>query len=213
MSAIRPDDHMRDHWWWRPGWHVGRRMYTWHITFDDQPALHELVRAYQAALTSLSGLDLIPLRWLHLTTQGIAFTDEISSQEIADIVEAARKRLSTQHSVALTAGPAFVDPEAIMLELTSANALYPIRSSIRAAIAEVRGAARVPEADQWNPHISLAYSNGDGPAAPYIEALQNVKHPPADLTISAVHLIELSRDTHLYQWTTRAEIPLTGPTA
>jgi predicted dehydrogenase len=27
---------------------------------------------------------------------------------------------------------------------------------------------------------------------------------------SAVSLIELSRDTHLYQWTTKAEIPLTG---
>lgn len=208
MSAIGPDDHMRNHWWWRPGWHVGRKMYTWHITFNDQPSLHQLVKAYQAPLTSLSGLDLIPLRWLHLTTQGVAFTDEIGWEEVARIIEAARKRLAAQRPVSLTAGPAFVDPEAIMLDLPSANALYPIRERIRAAIAEVRGAANVPEADQWNPHISLAYSNSDGLASPYIEALQTVTRSPADLTISAVHLIELSRDTRLYEWTTKAGISL-----
>jgi hypothetical protein len=212
MNAIGPDDHMRDHWWWRPGWHVGRRMYTWHITFDDQPQLHELVKAYQAALTSLSGLDLIPAPWLHLTMQGVAFTDEISWQEVADIIEAARERLAAQHSVSLTAGPALVDPEAIMLGLSSGEALYPVRNNIRAAIAEVRGAAKVPEAEQWNPHISIAYSNGDGTAACYIEALQTVRCFPASLTVPAVHLIELSRDTHLYQWTAKAEIPLAGPT-
>jgi hypothetical protein len=185
-------------------------MYTWHLTFDDQPSLHELVEAYQAALTPLSGLDLIPIRWLHLTTQGIAFTDEISWQEVAEIAEAARKRLAALRPVGQTAGPAFVDPEAIQLELPSANALRPIRESIRAAIADVCGAANVPEAEQWNPHISIAYSNSDGSAAPYIEALQTVTRSPADLTISAVHLIELSRDTHLYQWTTKAEISLAG---
>ncbi|MGH3777668.1 MAG: hypothetical protein ACRDRR_18385 [Pseudonocardiaceae bacterium] len=32
---------MRDHWWW-PGWRVGRSSYTWHVTFDDQPAVHRL---------------------------------------------------------------------------------------------------------------------------------------------------------------------------
>jgi hypothetical protein len=24
---------MADHWWWRPGWRHGRRMYYWHVTF------------------------------------------------------------------------------------------------------------------------------------------------------------------------------------
>lgn len=186
-------------------------MYTWHITFDGQHKLHELVKAYQADLASLSGLDLIPVRWLHLTTQGIAFTDEIGEREVGGIVEAARKRLATQPPVSLTAGPAIVDPEAIMLELPSAHALYPVRDNLRAAIADTRSAAKVPEAEQWNPHISLAYSNSDGLAAPYIAALQTVTRAPAEFTISAVHLIELGRDTHLYRWTTKAEIPLTSP--
>jgi len=206
MSTIGPNDLMRDHWWWRPGWRIGRSMYTWHVTFDDQPQLHELVSAYQSALSPLSGLDLIPARWLHLTMQGIGFTDEISDREIADIADTARKRLSNQHPVSLTVGPASVDPEAVMFEVTPTNALNPVRDSIRAAISDVRGPAEVPESEEWTPHISLAYSNSDGLAAPYVAAVDSVSNPPVTLTISKVHLIELNRDAQLYQWKTKAEV-------
>src|SRR6202035_5627646 len=70
-------ERMRDHWWWRPGWRPGRRMYAWHFTFDGETALHELVDVYQQRLAGLPGLDPIPRQWLHLTTQGIGFTDEV----------------------------------------------------------------------------------------------------------------------------------------
>jgi 2'-5' RNA ligase len=185
-------------------------MYTWHVTFDDHPELHELVSAYQAALSPLGGLDLIPARWLHLTMQGIAFTDETSQQEVADIADAARKRLANQRAVSLTIGPAVVDPEAIMFEVTPTDALTPVRAAIRSAIADVRGAEQVPESDEWTPHISLAYSNSDGSAAPFITAVDSVPNLPVTLTVSKAHLIELNRDTHLYQWTTTAEIPLSS---
>jgi 2'-5' RNA ligase len=210
MNAIGPSEHMRDHWWWRPGWRVGRSMYTWHVTFDDHPQLHELVSAYQSALSSLPGLDLIPGRWLHLTMQGIGFTDEVSEREIADIADVARKRLANQRPVPLTVGRASVDPEAIMFDVTPTDALSPIRSAIRAAISDVRGAAEVPESEEWTPHISLAYSNSDDVAAPYIAAVDSVSKPPVTLTISKAHLIELNRDARLYQWTTEAEVPFSG---
>jgi 2'-5' RNA ligase len=210
MGAIGPFDHMRDHWWWRPGWRVGRSMYTWHVTFDDQPQLHELVSAYQAALSPLPGLDLIPGRWLHLTMQGIGFTDEVSEREIVDIADAARKRLTNQHPVSLTVGPASVDPEAIMFEVTPTDALSPVRSAIRAAISDIRGAAEVPESEEWTPHISLAYSNSSNAAASYVTAVESVSNPPVTLTISKAHLIELNRDAQLYQWTTKAEVLFSG---
>lgn len=210
MSAIGPTDHMRDHWWWRPGWQIGRRMYTWHVTFDDHSQLHELASVYQAALSPLGGLDLIPRQWLHLTVQGIAFTDEIDAREVVDIAEAARKRLSNQRPVSLGIGPVIVDPEAIMFEVTPTDALTPVRAALRSAIADVRGATKVPESDEWIPHISLAYSNSDGSAEPFIAAVDSMQIPPFALTISKVHLIELSRDTHLYEWTTMAEVVLSS---
>jgi 2'-5' RNA ligase len=210
MSTIGPNDHMRDHWWWRPGWRMGRSMYTWHVTFDDQSQLHELVSAYHSALRPLPGLDLIPARWLHLTMQGIGFTNEISDREIADIADTARKRLANQRPVSLTVGPASIDPEAVMFEVTPANALTPVRDAIRAAISDVRGLAEVPESEEWTPHISLAYSNSDGLAAPYVSAVDRVSNPPVTLTISKAHLIELNRDAQLYQWTTKAEVSFSG---
>ena len=97
-----------------------------------------------------------------------------------------------------------------MLEIQPALALNPVRASVRAAIADVRGVARVPESERWTPHISVAYSNSDGLARPYVEALSSVALTPADLTVSAVQLIELNRDTRLYQWITKAELPLSG---
>jgi 2'-5' RNA ligase len=210
MSDVDLPGRMRDHWWWRPGWRAGRSMYTWHVTFDGQPELHELVKNYQKALAPLRGLDVIPIRWLHLTMQGIGFTDEVTPQDASDIAEAAREHLATCQPVSLSIGPAQVDPEAILLDVSPSGALNPVRDGIRAAIADVRGKSRVPETEEWTPHISIAYSNSDGPAAPYIEALSTATNAPVDLTVSAAHLIKLSRDTHLYQWETKAEVPLSG---
>jgi hypothetical protein len=210
MKEVGPADHMRDHWWWRPGWRTGRRMYTWHVTFDHQDRLHELVRAYQQVLAEFPGLDVIPQRWLHLTMQGVAFTDSISAQALSDIIAAARKRLAGHHPVTLTVGPAIIDPEAIMLKVRPAGALVPVRNRLRAAIADVLGAPGVPEPEAWAPHVSIAYSNADGVAAPYAKALSTVSLKPVDLDVTAAHLIELNRDTRLYQWVTTAEVPLPG---
>ncbi|MEV4362688.1 hypothetical protein [Nonomuraea sp. NPDC049625] len=38
------DTETRGHWWWRPGWRVGRSFYTWHILVEDQPELHAFAR-------------------------------------------------------------------------------------------------------------------------------------------------------------------------
>src|SRR5215211_568573 len=66
---------MRDHWWWRPGWSQGRSFYTWHITFDGQPGMQQLADFYAPMLANLPMLDAVPVKWLHLTMQGIGFTD------------------------------------------------------------------------------------------------------------------------------------------
>src|SRR6266545_4096239 len=117
-------DAMRDHWWWRPGWRVGRKMYTWHVTFDGQDSLHELVASYQSALEPLSGLDLIPPRWLHLTMQGVGFIDEVPEDDVRSIVGAARSRCASLAPFELTFGAPKVDPEAIMFALNRDNRMY-----------------------------------------------------------------------------------------
>jgi hypothetical protein len=200
-------ERMRDHWWWRPGWQPGRRMYTWHFTFDGQNALHELVDAYQERLAGLPGLDPIPRQWLHLTTQGIGFTDEVPDADIEAIIEASRERLAGVPQATVTMGPAVLDPEVVRLEVRPVGALTPVRRALRDAIAAVRGPDQVGESDDWTPHVSVAYSNADGPMEPYLKVLDSPLEP-VSVEIPDVQLIVLERDTHLYQWQTRAAIAL-----
>jgi hypothetical protein len=72
---------MIDHWWWRPDWSIGRQFYTWHLTFQDAPEIAQLVSDY-GCLRDLPGLDIIPARWLHLTTQGIGFVGEVDEADV-----------------------------------------------------------------------------------------------------------------------------------
>lgn len=200
---------MRDHWWWRPGWRPGRRMYTWHFTFNGQTALHDLVTAYQERLTGLDGLDPIPLEWLHLTTQGLGFVDETTQEDVAAVVEDARRRLVDVPPVMLEIGPATIDPEVIRLKVHPVEELLPVRRALREAIAAVRGPDMVMEPEQWHPHVSVAYSNAEGPMAPLADTIAD-ELPPARVRISEVHLIRLGRDEHQYTWTTEARVPLAG---
>ncbi len=208
MVSSRPD-RIRDHWW-RPGWRVGRRFYTWHITFEGQDDLHRLVRAYQDHL-AMPGLDLVPFDGVHLTMQGVGFTDEVSQQDVQAIVMAAAARCAPLAPFILTLGPARIRPEGVNLPVTPEAPVRRLRMAIREAIAEIWGEEKVPEsAEEFTPHVTLAYSNADGPAAPIIEQIEQVGVLQAVTPIRAAQLIDLERDTHVYRWRTQAAVPLLG---
>lgn len=200
---------VQDHWWRRPGWRPGRRMYTWHITFGRYPAVAEVAAEVQARLAGLPGLDLVPARWLHLTVQGIGFTDEVSDADIDRIVEATRDRLRTITPPKATIGPARTASEGIAFNVEPVEPLAALRNELRAAIADVWGADHVPESDDFTPHVSVAYSNTTGPGDAYDAALAG-ENGTAGLLVDAVQLIVLDRDQHMYEWTTRADVPLGG---
>jgi 2'-5' RNA ligase len=198
---------MTNHWWWRPGWSTGKRFYTWHLTFLDQPDVHRFAGEYQHALASAGGLDLIPARWLHLTMQGIGFTEDISEATALAVAEATRPQLAALHSFGVTLGTPVVDPEAILVPVQPAQSVRDLRAAIRGAIGEVL--PEVPEnADGFTPHVSLAYSNSDGSAAPFAAAIADADIAPAKALISHAELILIHRDHGMYEWSSVAEIPL-----
>lgn len=198
---------VRDHWWWRPGWRPGRRMYTWHVTFDRYPAVPELAARAQARLAGLPGLDLVPARWLHLTMQGVGFTDEVTDADIERIIEASRERVAPVAPPKVTVGPARTASEGIAFGVEPKEPLAMLRGALRAAIADVWGFGRAPENEDFTPHISVAYSNVTGPGDVYDAALAG-EDGTADLVVDAVQLIVLGRDEHMYEWTTLADVPL-----
>ncbi|WP_341869867.1 2'-5' RNA ligase family protein [Streptomyces bauhiniae] len=82
-----------------------------------------------------------------------------------------------------------------------------VRGAIRGAIGDVLG--EVPEsATGFRPHVSVAYSASDGPAAPVEEALAAREFSPARARVSSAELIVIHRDNEMYEWETFATVPL-----
>ncbi|MGA5506049.1 2'-5' RNA ligase family protein [Streptomyces umbrinus] len=201
-------DTMRNHWWWRPGWSVGRRFYTWHLTFEGQDAVHRLAAEYRSALAPLGdALTPIPDQWLHLTMQGIGFVGEAKETDVHAITDAVRIRLAAISAFDLQLGPAVLDPEAVLLHVEPDGPVRAVRGAIREAITDVLGEA--PEkAEGFTPHVSVAYSAGDGPAEPIAHVLAGLNVTPAAAHISTAELIVIHRDNQMYEWETFAKIPL-----
>jgi 2'-5' RNA ligase len=194
-------DEVRDHWYWRPGWRVGRSFYTWHITFADSPEAAGLVSSYADALAQMPNVTPVPLQWLHLTMQGVGFTDRVPDADLAEIVEAAKSRLARSTPFEVTIGPAVVDAETVQLPVTPVEPLQDLRDRIRAAIGDAWGPDSIPELPQLNPHISFGYFNTSAPAAPLVKLLAQTPATTATTTISAISLITLNRDNTMYEWT------------
>jgi 2'-5' RNA ligase len=98
--------------------------------------------------------------------------------------------------------------EGVWLPVAPQAAVRRVRAAVRAGIAEVWGAARVPEAaGGFAPHVSLAYSDTDGLDEPYAAALAATAPRSATVEIAAVQAISLGRDTRLYRWEALATVP------
>ena len=195
---------------------AGRRAYTFHITFEDEDLvagvadLRRLAAEYQRRLAALPGLDLVALRWLHLTMQNVGFTDDVSNTDCEAVVDRARAACSELAPFDLTFDAVEVRQEAIAFRPSPPEPVNRIREALRGVISSVLG--EVPEAPEhahgFQPHVSLAYSNASGPAEPLIAAVQSVDTAPATVRVRAASLIVLDRDERMYRWTTRAPIPL-----
>jgi 2'-5' RNA ligase len=195
------------HWWWRPGWRAGRRFYTVHATFAADEAVQALAARARERLAGVPHLDLVPGRWLHLTMQGIGFADEVSDADLKAVTEAAAARVAGVAPATVTLGPPVAAGEGVTCWASPPRALDPVRDAVRAGIADVWGAGRVPESADWSAHVSVAYASADGPGDPIEEALGGLPDV-AVTTVGAVDVIRLERDQREYTWETIASLPL-----
>jgi 2'-5' RNA ligase len=204
MNAL--PERLADHWYERPGTRPGRLKYHWHILFHEQPGVHEIASLGQRKLAGLAGLDLVPLRWLHLTTFTLGFADQVPRQAVDVMVATATHLLAETQPIAVGLGRVFYHPEAITLLVEPAESLEPVLSAVQVAAREAGCDGRAATSP-WRPHISIAYSNGSGPAAPVIEAL-GLEVPPTEITIRSVSLVAQAQVGHSWQWQPVAEVRL-----
>jgi 2'-5' RNA ligase len=206
-NEFRSLDHLTNHWYWRPGWHTGRRFYTWHLTFAGQQDLYDLSATVQHAIEA-PYLTPVPDPWLHLTMQGLGFADEVDPNELNAIVRAAHTECASVPPFDITLGPVDPDSQGIGLLIQPWQPVIDVRDAIRRAIGTVW--TDVPESpNDFRPHVTLAYSADDAPTQPLIDQLTPLRSiPPAPAHIDTVELIRLGRDEHLYKWDIVATVPL-----
>jgi 2'-5' RNA ligase len=209
--ALQRLERMVDHWYWRPGWRIGRSFYTWHLTFEDAPHVQQLAALYQQKI-ELPFLDPVPAEGLHLTLQGIGFADEVSNSDLAAIIAETEKRCNQLTPFQLMVGPADADPQGAPLALRPWEPIENLRHSVRDAIGEVWGQDAVPDAAEgFHPHVTVFYSNAPADPTPLRDALAELRQTPrAETIVRKVSLIRLNRDQKVYRWDTVAHVPI-GP--
>jgi 2'-5' RNA ligase len=199
---------MDNHWWQRPGRRPGRELYHWHVLFDDQPRVRELAARAQERLVNLSGLDMVPMRWLHLTTYIAGFVDDVPNGGIEAMAAEARRLLAAIAPIPVSLGRVLYHPQAVALAVEPLGALDPVLDAVRAATRSA-GCEGHTDTDPWLPHISVAYSNRSGPAAPIIAALGRWL-PKVEVSIRSVSLVAQTQVGRTWQWRRVAEVPFTG---
>jgi 2'-5' RNA ligase len=140
-----------------------------------------------------------PQEWLHMTTLVAGPADAFTDGQIAHMVRHAQADLSTVAPIAVQLGKILYHPEAIMLAVSPAEALDPLRDAARSATEQAIG--RPLTNGPWTPHITLCYSTEQQSAAPLISAL-GLSLPERHITISTLSLVIQDGSERQWKWST-----------
>jgi 2'-5' RNA ligase len=198
---------MTDHWAVQPGTDLHCRQLMWPVAFGADHIVAELAGQAHRQLAGISGLDLVPARWLHMTTVTSGTADDTAPDVIAGMIEEARHLLAAVAPVTITVGRVLYHPRAVMLDAGPAGPFQPVIEAITTA-ARHAGQPAALYHDPWRPHITLAYSNTTRPAAPIIEALgRNLS--PRQVTIRSISLVAQS-PSQRWTWDLITDLPLSA---
>ena len=186
----------RSHWWWRPGWGPGARFLTFHLTFEQASALHAAAARFTDRAAAIEHVDPVPSEWLHLTMTGVGFTGDVSADRLTTLAGAVFDGASTLGVEPLVFDSLFLSREGIMLAARPDPWLRELKRLQERAIAEVCGTP--PPAQEFHPHVSLAYFRGVVETSAVVNAVDDI----SEVTVAypMLSLLELGRDDEVYTW-------------
>jgi 2'-5' RNA ligase len=187
---------MANHWVVQPGTDTTRQQLIWPVTFGADETAAELARTAHQRLAGIPGLDLVPLRWLHLTTLTSGPADDIAPDVLTGMIKEARRLLAAIPPITITLGRILYHPRAVMLDAGPADPFQSVIEVIETATRNA-GCTATLYHNPWRPHITLAYSNSSRPADPVIEALgRNL-----DASTVTIRSISLATQSPSQRWT------------
>jgi 2'-5' RNA ligase len=173
-NSIQPAGRIANHWYPRAGWRPGRLFDTWHVLFNDAPEVRELAGRSRDVIRDLPNLNMVPDEWLHMTIQGVGWSDELTDTQLDAVIQCAKENLRDFDRRTVRFGPPLVKGEALVLPAAPIAYLDELRNRLRAAIEQALGSppwVAVEQRHGFLPHVSIAYARCDADAAPYARAL------------------------------------------
>ena len=201
---------MIDRWASRSEPGPGQGTVYWHMLMNDHPQVVSLATKAQQRLAPFTGLHMTPLERLHMTTMIAGPSHDFSDDQLHRMIEAAGDLLSRTPPIAVTLGQILYHPEAIMLAVTPAQALMPVRDAVQAATQLVTGKNPPTDTPRWTPHVTISYSTSAKPAGPIIAAL-GPQLPSCEIQVSAVSLVIQHGPERLWDWHTIGTVHLPAP--
>ncbi|MFY1652151.1 2'-5' RNA ligase family protein [Solwaraspora sp. WMMB762] len=179
------------------------------VMLGHVPALADLATRCQEQLRDLPNIDLVPTTSLHITMQRLAFTDEVSPDVAAAVVNDVRRRCADLPAIPVEIGPLAGSPGAVRFSVGPPEPVSRLRDLIRESIAKVRGPTALPErASRFVPHVSIAYHNTPADARPLVQRVASLRRlSPVATVIRSIDLVELYRSGHRYIASKQAEVP------
>ncbi len=131
---MNEEELMADHWWWRPGWHVGRRGCAWHRPSATPPRPTASPRPTGWGLKDdRRGLDPVPDTVAAPDDAARRrVTDEVAEADVRAMISAATRRLALLPAFDITLDRPVITREAVRWDVVPAEPVAAVRLAIRA---------------------------------------------------------------------------------
>jgi len=141
-----------------------------------------------------------PPEWLHMTTLVAGSAEEISRDQMSQMLSVAQEALARMSPIPVTLSKILYHPEAVMLAARPVSALTPVLAAAQEATLKVTGhAGVVNESQTWTPHVTVSYSTAAQAAGPIIAALGNAI-PEHTVLIDSLTLVIQWGAERLWNW-------------
>jgi hypothetical protein len=197
-------------------WPSGRRVLHLYLLpdLDRDHELATLITGCRDVFTKFAAIDRpIPDEWLHITVQAIDLAG------VEPVPPHAQRELVSELAAAFATAPAFTTQvgsvlgygSGVVADLHDDAPLEDLIGRARTAIAAVCGDDAIAH-DARPAHLALAYAHGEQDTDPVARALRRVRPSHAQMTVAAVHLVDVEQDPErcLYRWTPVHTFPLGG---
>jgi 2'-5' RNA ligase len=202
---------MIDRWRDRADQAPGKGLVYWHVLVSEHAEVVALAQDARRRLTGFSGLHMTPPQWLHITALVAGSCDEITSQQMEQMADAASRLLAETRPIAVALRKVLYHREAITVAASPCSVLALVREAARRATREVTGTyGRPGNRTPWTPHVTLCYGTARQPAGPIVAALGH-ELPGCEVRISAISLVIQRGPERQWDWRPVATVRFGAP--